>query len=271
MFELLALDIDGTLISYDNPTITERNKESIRKVKERGVKIVLITGRNYESMKHFNKELSLDGYLMTINGGVVVDSATEDIISEIHIEKKIADQIIGDFEEAKVPYIVFSSLKLYVREEYKDLDTVRLLNTESGKITFIEKYEDIRPLMEVHKIVAISPTQRLEAFIDKIQSYSGDTLHLDFGFEDHLDIYPSNANKGLSLKKLAERLNLDLENVLAIGDAQTDIPMIQAAGLGIAMGNAPEDVKEIADYVTKTAEDDGVAYALDKFILNGKS
>lgn len=270
MYELLALDIDGTLIGYDDPNITKRNVESVHEAKENGVKIVLLTGRNYGSMKGYNKQLDLDGYLMTINGAVVVDSATESILSEVSIGKEIADQIVFDLEEREIPYILFCGMNLYAREENRELDTVRMLDMDSGNVTLIKEYAEIQQVVTVHKIVAIWPTEELKKLIPTIKEYSADTLHFEFGFVDHMDIYPSIATKGDALRNLAQSLNVDLEKVMAIGDAQTDVSMIKMAGMGIAMGNAPDDVKEVADYVTKGVEEDGVAYAVDKFILNNE-
>lgn len=267
MVKLLAVDIDGTLINYEQPDISVKDKEAIIKAGKKGVHVVLISGRNYYSMKRFLDDLSIKDYGITINGGIVIDMQNEEKILETYLDTDIAQGLTQIFEEEKVPYAIFGGLKAYAPKKHENHPTVEYLNIEKDNMVIYDDTREFLNTVKVNKYITMTDDKNLDRISSVIKSKYGDRVFVEYGFSGLVEIYPIGMNKGIALKNLADKLEISMDQVMAIGDAENDISMIEAAGIGVAMGNAVKNVKDHADYVSRTIEENGVAYAIEHFIL----
>ena len=268
-YKLIALDIDGTLLNSSNQ-ITENVKEAIRKSKEKGVKVVLCTGRPLKGVENFLDELNLKeegDYVSTFNGALVQDAHTGKPISHLTL----------DYEDLCDLYDL--SVEVGSRSHFYDTKTVYTFNLDVSDYTILEAYLtgvhlNVTELDEVPKDIAMSKfmmidhPEILNECIKKIpeEYYEKYTIVRSTPF--FLEFLNRDANKGAGIGLLSEKLGINPEEVICVGDAGNDKHMIEYAGLGVAMGNATDDIKNIANYVTSTNDEDGVAHVIDKFILN---
>ncbi|MPW26873.1 Cof-type HAD-IIB family hydrolase [Alkalibaculum sp. M08DMB] len=268
MYKLLAIDIDGTLMTFKQPQITQRVKEAIQRAKEKGTHVILISGRNYRSMNRMLQDLDIKDYGITINGGIIVDIASGENISATYLDRSVASGITSIFESEGIPYAIFAGFYTYAPREHEYNNTVEYLKLEEDNVRIYDDTEEFLNTVKTNKYMGMASHEKLDKIAKLIKEQYDDYVFIEYGLREHMEIYPKTINKGIALTSLADKLSIPMEEVMAIGDAENDISMLEAAGLGVAMGNALSSVKEKADYITKSVEDDGVAYAIEKFIIN---
>lgn len=267
-YKLIALDIDGTLLNSNNQ-ITNTVKDAIKKSKEKGVKVVLCTGRPLKGVQNFLDELNLNeegDYVTTFNGALVQDTYTGEAISHLTL----------DYNDLCDLYNL--SLEIGSRSHFYDTKTVYTCNKDISDYTILESYLtgthlNVTSLNEVPKDIAMSKfmmidhPEVLDECIKKIpkEYYEKYTIVKSTPF--FLEFLNKNANKGAGINLLSQKLGIKQDEIICVGDAGNDKHMIEYAGLGVAMGNATEEIKEIANYVTLTNDENGVAHVIDKFIL----
>lgn len=268
MYKLIALDMDGTLLREDK-TISPAVKEAIAKAKAKGVKVVLSTGRPINGINRYLKELNLleDGDIASsFNGGLVLETKSENVIYQCHMPKE-------SFEEL---YTLSQQLNVHIHALTKD--AVLTPNKDISKYSVLEAfindiylyYEDSSKLIgseDYIKIMFIDHPEKLDKAIQQLPDWVYEKYNVAKSADHFLEILPKEVDKGLGLVMLADKLGIKIEETIGVGDAGNDLNLIKSAGLGVAMGNAFDFVKEAADYVTKTNEEDGVAEVINKFIL----
>ena len=270
MYKLVALDMDGTLLNKDKK-ISKENYEAIQKARSMGVKVVLASGRPLKGILRYVKDLNLldeDDYVIAYNGALVQNTRTGEVISKITMS-------IGDVE-----YLYNLSKKLDVNIHALTPD--RVIAPRNSKYTQYEADSNDIPLEIVDfnsldssttivKIMFIDEPEIIDRVVANLpkEVYEKYTVVRSEGF--YLEFLDKKVNKGAGVETLAKALGIDKDEVICVGDAGNDIHMIKYAGLGVAMGNAFPEVKKIADYVTRTNEEDGVAHVIKKFILSQAS
>lgn len=266
MYKLIALDMDGTLLSEDK-TISKANFKAIQRAKAKGVKVVLATGRPINGIKKYLKELNLieaGDYAVAYNGALV--QRTKD-------GKIIADNPMN-IEDLNYLYELSKRLKVHIHF----LTESKCVTTEINEYSMVEATINEIPLevadfskipldTNVVKIMFIDEANYLSKVIEQLPSEVYDKYTVVRSAPYFLEFLNKKVNKGFGVGLLAENLGISHKEVICIGDAGNDIDMIKYAGLGVAMGNAFPEVKQIADYVTCTNEEDGVAKVINKFIL----
>ncbi|KEI07684.1 haloacid dehalogenase [Clostridium sp. K25] len=294
MYKLIGIDIDGTLVK-NNKTLSNKTIETIKKAKRKGVKIVLVTGRPIQGLKQYTEKLGLNSnndYGIACSGGLIQCLGNKKILFESSLTFKEFSYLYNLSKDLKITLnflsrdtILTPNLNLTtqvesflsnVPMEIKDFETLDE-NIFINRIVYINETDDfVNHLMKIIKRVNIKYT-----FPKKIHGNSNLILDEDSLpkklFENFTVLKPSSEtleiqkkgiNKGSSLNFLAKKLGINPNEVIAVGDSGNDIDMIKYAGLGVAMGNAFSEVKEIADYITYTNEEDGLAHVIEKFILN---
>jgi len=267
--KLVALDLDGTLLNKQKE-VSEENKQAIQRAKEAGVKVVLCTGRPLKAILHILKACNLleDGDLgITYNGGLIQWTKTGQSLSQITMSK---DEVLEVYELSKT---------LDVPCNFIDLNTVYEPAYPAGKTSLYPSIMDILPFKPINtaslpdstamnKLIFCWHQPELDEAIAKIPTDFRDRYTIMKSRPNLLEILPKTVDKGKGLALLAEELNLDVSEIMAIGDQENDLAMIQYAGVGVAMDNATDEVKKYADVVTRSNEEDGVAYAIDQYVLN---
>ena len=267
--KLVAIDLDGTLLNSDHQ-VSEENKEAIRKAKAQDVKIVLVTGRPLKAMLHILEDCGLTeagDIALTYNGGLVQWTQTGESIREITFPKEDALDIYQLSQELGLPC------------NFIDLDVVHAPPYPEGKPSMYPEvmhalpFEpiDMNDLPEdftVNKIVYCWRQEELDQKITEIPDIYRERYNLIKSRPTLLEFMPKSIDKGKGLDLLSEILDIEVADMMAIGDQENDLAMVQRAGTGVAMENAIDLVKEAAQIVTKSNVEHGVAYAIEKYVLN---
>lgn len=265
--KLLALDLDGTLTN-SKKKVSERNKEYIRRAQENGVKVILASGRPVIGIKGVAEALNLwntGGYILAYNGGHIIDCATgEDLVKQTISREYYHDicEVIRKYNVFPLSYndigvICENDIDQYVQKEASNNGITVI------KVASLEK-EITKPVIKF--MVVGDPTELNKAY-EYLKNLFEGKLNVFFSEPYFLEITPLGIEKSSALDKLSEILGYSSENMMACGDGLNDIPMLQFAGLAVAMDNAYDETKKYADYISLSNEEDGVAAAIDKFIL----
>ncbi len=256
-FKIIALDVDGTLLD-DNHRISERTKQTIHRVSKLGAKIVLCTGRGSISAQPVMEELGLEGVMITHNGASIMNTAG-DVLHEYTFRVEEVASLIDYCRSRDIHYDLNTSTRMIIdrlsedaRKMYEDYlaspDMVEDALRVEDKLVKFCMFAD-KPIMdEVEK--EWQAKRHPFRFIR-----SGDYF---------IDVMLPGVTKGRALQKLAELWGVKREEIVAMGNYFNDIDMLEYAGIGVAVGNSPDLVKEVADEVTVTNNEDAVHVTLSK-------
>ncbi len=270
---LLVMDIDGT-ISGDANQVSPTLQSAVKAVQARGVKVAIATGRMYRSALRFHYAVGADCPLISYQGALIKDPQTGAVVGHWAVERQYAENLLDDFapyvQTGRLSVHLYADDNLYVRE----LTPQTLAYAERSQVEPIV-VGDLKSYLEQcgapTKVLALSDSPELvtELLIKLKSRYHQGQLYLTKSVATFFEATNPLANKGTAVKYLAEEiLGLQPEQVMAIGDNFNDLEMIQYAGIGVAMGNAPPDLKPLADWVAPDVESDGAVYAIEKFILS---
>lgn len=267
MYKLIALDMDGTLLTSDK-VISEKTKIALKKAEEKGVKVVLASGRPLEGISRYLEELDLlkhDDYVLSYNGGVVRNTKTKECVSKAVLKGSDLKRLYKISKELNVNIHAFSvkdgliTPKISKYTQYEaDMNNIEIT---------VKDFNEIDDNEEIIKVMMIDPAEILDPAIEKLPKDLYDTYSIFKSASFFLEFTNKEVDKGLGLKKLGEYLGITREEMIACGDAGNDLSMVKYAGLGVAMANATDDVKKNADYITLSNDDDGIAKVVEKFIL----
>ncbi|MFV0471377.1 MAG: Cof-type HAD-IIB family hydrolase [Paludibacteraceae bacterium] len=256
MTKAVFFDIDGTLKSFETHSIPESTVQSIKKLREKGIKVFVATGRTPEAVKVLDN-LSIDGYVL-LNGsfcllstGVAVYKHT---ISKVEIEKLIE----YEKENPLTCVIMAENITFTNKKDIQVERFIELLNfPEIKEISLVEALN-----MDVFQVVLFFEQEKDADMLRVLTGCDALRWHATFA-----DFVPKNSHKGIGIDKMIAHFGISLSETMAFGDGGNDISMLRHAAVGVAMGNAGDDVKKAADYVTDTVDNDGVYKALKAFDL----
>lgn len=263
-YKLLALDLDGTLIG-ESPEISERSARAVQAAARLGVKVTLATGRMYRAAKPYADQLGIVTPLICYQGAQIRDPVSEEVISETGIDREIALEVLRYARENGYHVNAFAGDELYMAELTPEgkfyLDRAKVEPNIVGDLTeWLDR--------DVLKLVLVTDEPTTLKIIAELSERFGERLYVTRSYPTFAETINPYVSKGKALKYLAKRLDIPLDNVMAIGDDLNDIDMVAAAGLGVAMRNSPREVISNAQFVTGTVEEDGVAAAIERFILD---
>lgn len=265
MYKLLALDLDGTLVNSQKE-ITPHTQNILAEIQQKGIKIVLASGRPPEGILPLANLLCLDryaGYIMAFNGGLIIDCQTGNHLCENYLNPSFYPLLYEKCHRqgfAILTYLDGHIVSEDINNKYVQYNAMRnrmpLLQLDSllQQITFPEP-----------KWLVVGEANELSELEKELQTLFHNELSIYRSEPFFLEILPSGIEKANGIKFIADKLNIQAKEVLACGDSYNDINMLRYAGLGIAMANANKDVKAAADYITCSNDEDGVAYAVKKF------
>ncbi len=265
-YKLLALDLDGTLIT-DTLIISDEAKEAIRAAQAQGVIVTLATGRMFRSAVQFARELNLAVPLICYQGAMVRHSTTGETLYHAPIEWELARQLIETLQARNYPHHAYVDDHLLVVElneatrYYSELARV-----EPEIVGDLLKVID-RPERAPTKLVAVLQEEQTLGVVEELQAAFGNRLYVTRSHARFAEAVNPACSKGVALAALAASLDIPQEAVIAIGDNLNDLPMLEWAGLGVAVANASPAVKEKANYVTQGAVAQGVVETIRRFIL----
>ena len=263
IFRLIALDVDGTLLNDDH-MLTERTKHAVRSAAEAGAVIVLCTGRGPDNSLPVMRELGIDGHLIGHNGAVTVRTSDLSVGHQYPFEPRQVEPVVRYCRERGIHYDLCTPFRLYIDRELEE--PVRQMYRDY--MIEPETTEDVLRLTELPvKMTMFADPATLDRLED---DWRGTEFPLRFIRSDarFIDVMHPEANKGNALRRLAESMGIGREQILAVGNYYNDLEMIRFAGIGVAMGNAPEIVKRAADIVAPANNEDGVSWALLRYGLH---
>ncbi len=262
-YKLIAVDMDDTLLN-SKFSISERNKKAIRRVRERGIHFTFSTGRMFRSVQPYAKELEINLPLITYQGALIKNALTEEVILHRAVPLELARQVIAEVKEYGYHINIYVDDQLYVEKITREAeDYARVCRVDVKPVGNLLDFLN----QPTTKIVVIAAEEDISALEEKMKPRYGDKLHITSSKPYFLEFSHPKATKGEALALLAESMGISREQVMAIGDSKNDIEMLQYAGTAVAMGNARDEIKALADYIAPTNDQDGVAYILEKLVL----
>lgn len=265
-YKMIVLDLDDTLLTDDH-TISPKTKEALMQAQEAGTKVVLASGRPTYAMYAIAEELRLAEYgsfILAFNGAKIINCQTnEEYFSStlpVHTLHKLYE--LSRRENVWIHTYVGDDIITEEMNEFTaiegDITGMKIIEVDS----FVEAVQ--QPAV---KALMVEQPEKLIVVEKKLQEELKGELTVMRSKPYFLEFTESGVTKGTSLHQLIQTLGITREEVIAVGDSYNDLSMIEFAGLGVAMGNAPDDIKEVADYVTDTNMNDGVAKVVHEFIL----
>jgi Cof subfamily protein (haloacid dehalogenase superfamily) len=264
--KLVALDLDDTLLD-DGLEISPDCRRTIQAVRFRGVRITISTGRMFKSALPYAEQLDIDAPLITYQGASVKSSRSGEILYNKPVPPHLAREIIDYFQSQGIHCHSYYNDQLVMESLTPEGQAYALL--AGVEIQLVGNMKAELKTAEAMKIMAISHQETdLLAMQDHLRSVYGDELHITRSKPHFLEVMHPEADKARALQVIANHYGISRVEVMAIGDSFNDLEMIKWAGLGVAMGNAVPIVKAAADYITKSNEEEGVAEALQRFVLD---
>ena len=274
MIKMIGLDLDGTLLT-DRKELTPRTKNTLAEAIRQGVTVLVATGRPWMGVPEELRDFPGMCYALTSNGARVIDTATGKVLIEHLLEPgpaKKALEICRKYDTLQEIY--------FDGQGYAQADKIRQVERYHKNPNMWEymrrtriPVEDIRELLE-RENRGVDKVQALFADMDERQKAWEEMakerdLELVGSLKYNIEINAAGVNKGTGLVNLGRKLGIRREEIMACGDGDNDTVMLREVGFGVAMGNAEEQVKEAADYITLTNEEEGVAEAIERFVLRG--
>lgn len=288
MYKLVAVDLDGTMLNQYG-VVTENTKKIIQKTIEKGIEVIIASGRPIDSIRTIAKEIGSEKYFIAGNGALVYDMQKEEIIYDKFLPRQKVLEIIKICEENSISYNVYTDQTILTKELkynvlYYQKENLKKEENKQTRISIADNiYEYVKNKKEDKflKITVCDDNKTVfQSIIRKLRKIEGievlDVSHMSRktikqGTEEitieyyYTEITSQNVDKWEAVEFLMKKLNLKKEEVIAIGDNVNDKKMIEKAGLGVVMGKSTPEVTEIGDYITATNEEEGVAKALEKF------
>lgn len=267
MYQLIALDMDGTLLNEDKE-ISKRTREAIAQAKSMGKTVIIATGRPIKGVGRYIEELNLNSeqdYVVTFNGALVQSTKDHKIIMDMPLNVEAYRELYALSKELDVHIhaLTDDSVLTPKNNPYTEIEA------SINQIPIVEgPVEEVREDTMIVKVMFIDAPEVLDRVIEELPDWVRGKYSVLRSTPYFLEFLDPRVNKGAGVKAVAERLGIDHKKVICVGDAGNDLAMIEYAKLGVAMENATEDVKAVADYITKSNEDDGVAHVIEKFLIS---
>jgi len=263
----LVLDIDGTLTN-SKKEITEATKAAIWEITKKGHSVVLASGRPTPGMRRYEKELELEkcgGYLLSFNGARVVDCATGEIVYQRLLSCGMIPRLYNFAKEngcGLITYFGDKVISAFEPDEYVSLEA-RINGMEIQVVKNFVEFVDY----DINKCLMTAPADKAPGFEQILKEEYKDSASVYRSEPFFIEIMPKGVDKATTLSRMLETMDVSRENTICCGDGFNDISMIKYAGVGVAMGNAQPAVKEVADYITATNDEDGLVEVINEFIL----
>jgi Cof subfamily protein (haloacid dehalogenase superfamily) len=282
--KLIAIDMDGTLVNKQLK-VTKENAMAIKEAKNKGHLVVIATGRSYDEARFALSDAELHIPLICVNGAEIRSDDWE-ILTSVPIPHFQYEQIQEVLSKEDIYYELYTNKGTYTANRERayevikdivlttnpeatddDVQKAALRRIKLGLVHVVNSYKELlnQEGIEVYKLLAFDANhEKLTRTSQELKQM--DELAVSSSSRNNLEITNSEAQKGVALEKFAQMHDICMKDTMAIGDNYNDVSMLERAGTSVAMGNAEEEIKQIAQYVTKTNEESGVAHAIRNFL-----
>ena len=263
---LVALDLDGTLIG-DDLVLRPRVRDAIAAAQAEGIAVTIVTGRMFAAARPFAQALAVHGPIVCYQGAAVFDAASGATLRQTPVRQDVTRDTLAWAHEHGVHAQCYADDTLYVDQinrfskRYTDLARVEPVVVPSLRDAFAER--------ATIKIVLVDDAERANEHLAALRARLGDRAYLTRSHVDFVEVIDPAVNKGEALQFIAQRYGVPLDATLAVGDAWNDVPLLDAAAVGVAMGSGPPELLARADHVVADVAHDGVAEAIERYVLDG--
>jgi Cof subfamily protein (haloacid dehalogenase superfamily) len=261
---LVALDLDGTLI--DNSLVVRpRVRAAVHAVAERGIPVTLVTGRMYVATAPFARELGVHGAVACYQGAAVYDADSGERLIETPLKHDIAMRIVERAQRDGHFAQLYHDDRFYVEKYtkyaayYARLAGVEPIVVPSLAVEFAGR--------DSTKCNIVMDAELVQRYIETVREVCGEDAYVTRSNPEFIEVMDPHVSKAVALRFIAQRAGIPMERVLAVGDSYNDVPMLRAVGFGVAMGSGPQELKDAAHAVVADYTHDGVAEALERFVL----
>lgn len=269
MIKMVVSDMDGTLLNSDLE-ISQENLKAIEAIREKGIRFCVATGRPEQLIKEYIEPLRMTDPMIMYNGSVIGHPFQDEKLYELKLEKEDIKAIIEYCEENDIIYMPYTKNKLISKPNYR----VDFFEERNKKLDDKNKciFEDIRDIDQIVNGNDINKILLIENNVDKfneVKSFVSNYPQFEIATSQKgfIDINPKGASKGNALKVLADHFGYTLDEIVVFGDQDNDVSMLKVAGIGVAMANASENAKKVANDSTLSNNESGVAYWINKNLL----
>lgn len=257
---LVAVDLDETLLGVDHQ-ISPRNALAVYKLVEKEILVVIASGRMYTATVPFCIQLRLTGPVVTYNGALVKEIATGAVYHHQPLPAGAAQEIVEFAEERGYHLNYYLNDVLYVKEETQWSDLYRSrTGSPIHPVGSLRQFDGQQPT----KIILLDTPEETDRLLPVMRGKYGSQLYITKTNPEYLEFMDAGVSKGEALRVIGERLGISREEMAAFGDSYNDLPMLEYAGLAIAMGNAKPELKVVADYIAPSYEEEGFATAVEE-------
>ncbi|MBU2700053.1 Cof subfamily protein (haloacid dehalogenase superfamily) [Sporomusaceae bacterium BoRhaA] len=276
-YKLVCIDVDGTLLNNKHK-ITKRTKEILLKAHKLGIHIVISTGRIYTDAEYYSDLIGVKSPVIASNGAFIKERNNNEVIYKDVLGESLSLELLKIFHKHRINPYFCTPYKFYYGNIMFKLFNVatKILGGRSNKIDIEYVYSWKRWQKVLYKekdnIVKCEIIYRNPSLINELRKELKNIKELEIvdSSKYNIEITRKGISKGKAVAMLASFYNLKREEIISIGDSENDLSMIEYAGMGIAMGNALDSVKRKADYITNSNDNDGVANAINRFVLENK-
>lgn len=255
MIKAAFFDIDGTLFSHTIHAIPESTKRTVKLLREKGIKVFIATGRSLKETKRVPLgDMKIDGYV-TLNGQICLD-AEEKILFEAPIKGEDGAYLLDAFVNKKFPLAIVEKERIYIN--YIDDSVIRAQKSVNIPLLPIKEYQGA----PIYQFIGYMNWEETGKIAPKIPN-----CKITRWYDEGIDIISKDGGKANGIQKVLEFYGMTKEEIIAFGDSDNDMDMLEFAGIGVAMGNAEESVKAVADYITTDIDEDGIWNACKHFEL----
>lgn len=264
--KLICTDIDGTLLRPDH-SISSRTKEAIQAAHNAGIIVALVSGRIGNSLIKIQDQLGISGPLGTLNGSLVLDEKGGSILEHPLTTDEI-HHILEWVKQTDLNAFVYTNTNWYASKEgYWTQNELKISGFEGRTLSFDEIEERLGDDEKPFKVLCMDQdTEYLSAMENQLVQQIGSHFTILRSGPTYLEIFHHGVDKGDAIHALSNHYSIGVEQIMAIGDYYNDVGMLRAAGYSVAMGNAPADIKELADHVTASNTEEGLALAIEAIL-----
>jgi len=273
-YKMICVDIDGTILN-DKHKLTEDTKKALKEAHDKGLHVVICSGRLFSDAEYYSNLLGVNSSIVGSNGTIIKDKKNDEFIFKKILGKNTCSKLLKIFSKHNIKASFYTTDKVY-SSNFKFtllLFLGKLIGVVSRntKLKYIFNKKQWQQMIDtsvdnIYKCeVTVKDIDKLNALKKELKQLHD--IELVNQAADNIEISSKGITKGSAVKFLTKYYNIKKEEVITIGDSGNDLPMIEYAGLGVAMGNAFEDVKERADYITDSNNDSGVAKVINEFVL----
>ena len=259
----VAFDMDGTLLT-DAKEVSLRTRRSFEALEDKGISLILSTGRSFEALEPYKKDLNLNHPIICYNGAQIIGKSGK-IIKNHPVPNNFSKYLIDFARKNRVHIQIYKDGKLYFEKRTPEAEFYENHVSLKGEVVNFNNFDSL----EITKLMYLGDHQYLSGLEAQLKEQFGSEMSIMFSNPMFLEFMDGSVSKGHALYEVAEHLGINISNIMAFGDGDNDRSMIEAAGIGVAMENATPGVKAVANEVTLSNNDDGVAEFLEEFFSLG--